>query len=31
LYKSQITVIEQAIETAALMLDTDKPRGDRKR
>ena len=26
-YKSQITVIEQAIESAALMLGTDKPRG----
>jgi hypothetical protein len=26
-YKSQIPVIEQAIETAALMLDTDKSRG----
>jgi hypothetical protein len=26
-YKSQIPVIEQAIETAALMLGTDKPRG----
>src|SRR3989449_7717125 len=27
LYKSQIPVIEQAIETAALMLGTDKSRG----
>jgi hypothetical protein len=27
LYKSQIPVIEQAIETAALMLETDKSRG----
>jgi hypothetical protein len=27
LYWSQIPVIEQAIETAALMLDTDKSRG----
>src|SRR5439155_6218705 len=27
LYKSQISVIEQAIETAALMLGTDKSRG----
>jgi len=27
LYKSQIPVIEQAIETAALMLGTDKARG----
>jgi len=26
-YKSQISVIEQAIETAALMLGTDKSRG----
>jgi hypothetical protein len=26
-YKSQIPVIEQAIETAALMLGTDKSRG----
>ena len=26
-YKSQIPVIEQAIETAAMMLDTDKSRG----
>ena len=27
LYKSQIPVVEQAIETAALMLGTDKSRG----
>ena len=27
LYKSQITVVEQALETAALMLGTDKSRG----
>jgi hypothetical protein len=27
LYKSQIRVIEQAVETAALMLGTDKSRG----
>jgi hypothetical protein len=27
LYKSQIPVIEQAIETAAMMLGSDKPRG----
>jgi hypothetical protein len=27
LYKSQLTVVEQAIETAALMLGTDKSRG----
>ncbi len=27
LYKSQVPVIEQAIETAALMLGTDKSRG----
>jgi hypothetical protein len=27
LYKSQIPVIEQAVETAALMLGTDKSRG----
>jgi hypothetical protein len=27
LYKSQIPVVEQAIETAALMLGTDKARG----
>ena len=27
LYKSQIPIIEQAIETAALMLGTDKSRG----
>jgi hypothetical protein len=27
LYKSQVTVVEQAIETAALMLGTDKSRG----
>jgi hypothetical protein len=27
MYKSQIPVIEQAIETAALMLGTDKSRG----
>jgi hypothetical protein len=27
LYKSQILVVEQAIETAALMLGTDKSRG----
>ncbi len=27
LYKSQIPVIEQALETAALMLGTDKSRG----
>jgi hypothetical protein len=27
LYKSQIPVIEQAIETAALMLGSDKSRG----
>ena len=27
LYKSQIPVVEHAIETAALMLGTDKPRG----
>jgi len=27
LYKSQIPVVEQAIETAALMLGTDKPLG----
>jgi hypothetical protein len=26
-HKSQVSVIEQAIETAALMLDTDKSRG----
>ena len=28
LYRSQIPVIEQAIETAALMLGTDKSRGN---
>jgi len=27
LYKSQLTVIEQALETAALMLGNDKSRG----
>ena len=27
LYKSQIAVVEQALETAALMLGTDKSRG----
>jgi hypothetical protein len=27
LYKSQIPIVEQAIETAALMLGTDKARG----
>jgi hypothetical protein len=27
LYKSQLTVVEQAIETAALMLGSDKSRG----
>ena len=28
LYKTQIPIVEQAIETAALMLSTDKSRGD---
>jgi hypothetical protein len=27
LYKTQLTVVEQAVETAALMLGTDKSRG----
>jgi hypothetical protein len=27
LFKSQLTVVEQAVETAALMLGTDKSRG----